>query len=97
LFPVLLLIRNLKNKIGKILPIVSIINCVILFCIISTPAVPQYIIYSKLGLVNIYLTVIMGFLKNGGFLFIIGNLSLITGSILSLPKKERNKADTSAK
>ena len=92
LFPVLLFVRNLKNKTGKTLPIISIIiNCVILFSKIFSlviPTIPQYIIYSELGLIDTYFTVIIGFLADGGLLFIVGYLSLIIGSVLSLPKRK---------
>lgn len=95
IFPVLLFVRNLKNKAGKALPIISIvINSAILFCVLFfsvTPAIPPYLIYSDLGLVDTYFSVIISFLANGGFLFIIGYLSLIIGSVLSMPKKERKR------
>ena len=52
------------------------------------PTIPQYIIYSELGLIDTYFTVIIGFLANGGLLFIVGYLSLIIGSVLSLPKRK---------
>ncbi len=91
IFPVLLLIRNLKNKAGKILPIVSIIiNCAILLLLLFnsvTPAIPKYLIYSELTFIDTYFSIILSFLSNGGFLFIIGYLSLITGSVLSLSKR----------
>ncbi len=93
--PVLLFIRNLKNKKGIILPIISIItNCLgflwVLFCSM-TPAIPQYLIYSKLGLIDTYLTAITSFLANGGWLLIVGYLSLTIGSFLSLFQKEKTE------
>ena len=93
LAPVLLFIRNLKNKTGKALPIISvIINCIILslrLFSLFTPAIPQYIIYNKLGLIDTYFVIFISFLSEGGFLFIFGCLSLIIGSVLSLKKAEK--------
>ena len=96
IIPVILLIGNLKNKTGKVLPIISIIiNCVVLLWVLFfsfTPAIPQYLILSKLQLIDIYLDIIVSFLKNGGLLFVIGYAALIIGSFLSLPKKKKQKA-----
>ena len=96
IFPVVLLVHNLKSKTGKVLPIVSIIvNCVVLLWILLfsfTPDIPQYLIISKLGIIDTYLVLIVNFLKSGGLLFIIGYALLIIGSFLSLPKKKKQKA-----
>lgn len=93
IIPVSLLARNLKNKTGTLLPIISIIiNSTVLLWVLFlsfTPAIPQYIIYSKLGLIDTYFTVIMGFLESGGLLLVIGHVALIVGSFLSLPKKKK--------
>ena len=92
--PVILLIRNLKNKTGKVLPIISAMMCgvvslSILFSLL-TPAIPQYLIYSKLGLIDTYLTIILSFITNGGILVLAGFVLLIVGSVMSIfkPKSE---------
>lgn len=92
--PAILLIRNLKNKTGKVLPIISAMMCgvvslSILFSLL-TPAIPQYLIYSKLGLINTYLTIILSFITNGGILVLAGFVLLIVGSVMSIfkPKAE---------
>ena len=85
--------KNLKNKTGTLLPIISIIiNSTVLLWVLFlsfTPAIPQYLIYSKLGLIDTYFTVIMRFLESGGLLLVIGHVALIVGSFLSLPKKKK--------
>ena len=89
-----LLIRNRKNKTGKVLPIISAMMCgvgslSILFSLL-TPAIPQYLIYSKLGLIDTYLTIILSFITNGGILVFAGFILLIVGSVMSIfkPKAE---------
>ena len=93
--PVILLIRNLKNKTGKVLPFISAMMCgvvslSILFSLL-TPAIPQYLIYSKLGLIDTYLTIILSFITNGGILVLAGFILLIAGSVMSIfkPKAEQ--------
>jgi len=91
--PTVLLVRNPKNKTGRVLPIISIIiNGAVLLVLLPlslTSTIPQYLIYSKLGLINTYFTVIMSYFEGGGILFLIGYLALIIGSFLSLPKKKQ--------
>ena len=93
--PVVLLVQNLENKTGKVLPIVSIIvNCVALFGVLFlsfTPTIPEYLIYNKLEMKDLYFTVILRFLENGGLLFVIGYAALIIGSFLSFPKNNPQK------
>lgn len=93
IIPVSLLAKNLKNKTRTLLPIISIIiNSTVLLWVLFlsfTPAIPQYIIYSKLGLIDTYFTVIMRFLESDGLLLVIGYVDLIVGSFLSLPKKKK--------
>ena len=93
--PILLLVRNLKDKGGKVLPILSIaVNSLLLvFGLFSlvTPAIPQYIVFSKLGLVDTYFTIVFSYLAGGGPL-LVGYLLTIVGSVLSLPKKEKQRA-----
>ena len=93
IIPVSLLAKNLKNKTRTLLPIISIIiNSTVLLWVLFlsfTPAIPQYIIYSKLGLIDTYFTVIMRFLESDGLLLVIGHVALIVGSFLSLPKKKK--------
>ncbi len=95
IFPVVLLVQNLKNKTGKLIPIISIIiNSTVLLWILFlsfTPAIPQYLIYSKLRLIDTYFIVILRFLENGGLLFVVGYAALIIGSFLSFPKNKKQK------
>lgn len=93
IIPVVLLVRNLKNKTGKLLPIISILtNCTALLWVLFllfTPTIPQYLIISKPGLMDTYFTVIVQFLKSGGLLFFVGYTLLIFGSFLSLSKNRK--------
>ncbi|MBE6779502.1 MAG: hypothetical protein E7545_00850 [Ruminococcaceae bacterium] len=92
LLPVILLILNLKNKAGKVLPIISAVMCgaIALWMVFSfiTPAIPQYLIYSKLGLVDTYFTIILHFITSGGILLFTGFALLTVGSIMSLIKSK---------
>ncbi len=90
--PTILLFLNLKNKAGKVLPIISAAMCggvslSILFSLV-TPAIPQYLIYSKLGLIDIYFTIILSFITSGGILLLTGFALLTVGSIMSLIKSK---------
>ncbi len=92
---VFLLICNLKNKTGKVLPIISIIlNGAVLFYNIANlfviPNIPQYLIVNDMGLLNLYLTQLLSFLKNGALLSTAGYVLLLVGSALSLSKKQRS-------
>jgi hypothetical protein len=92
ILPVLLLILNLKNKAGKVLPIISAAMCggvslSILFSLV-TPAIPQYLIYSKLNLIDTYFTSILHFITSGGILLFTGFALLTVGSIMSLIKSK---------
>ena len=92
ILPVVLLVLNLKNKSGKVLPIISAVMCgaialVMVFSFV-TPAIPQYLIYSKLGLVDTYFTIILHFITSGGILLFTGFALLTIGSIISLIKSK---------
>ncbi len=90
--PTVLLVRNLQNKTGKALAIISVVMNIVcplwLFFNSLNVNVPQYLIYNELGIANVYLTLFVGFLKNGGLLYIIGYMLIIIGSFLSLPSKK---------
>ena len=93
--PLVLLVRNLKNKTGNALPIVTLtVNGILLlgtlfFSFASLiSSVPQYIIYSQLGLIDSYITVTISFLSNNVCL-VSGFAFLFVGSVLSLSNKQR--------
>lgn len=94
LIPLILFVRNLKNRRSKLISIVSIIlNCsgLCMFLLSIMANLPRYIIYRELGfdlstenfrfLINTILTDFPTFA-------VIGHVFLIIGSILSLPKKK---------
>ena len=98
IFPVLLLVRNLNGKGGKVMPILSmavyaVILVVWLFTAL-TPAIPQYLVYSKLGLLDTYFIHIVKFMGEGGWLLLGGNLCVFVGSILSLPKRNKKEEES---
>lgn len=94
IIPVILLIRNLKNKTGKLIPIISIIvNSIVLFWVFFfsfSPDIPRYITINEFGLIDIYFKIIMQFLESGGLLLVVGYVALIIGSSLSLLKNKQN-------
>ncbi len=90
ILPVILLILNLKNKAGKVLPIISAVMCgvvslSILFSL-ATPTIPQYLMYSDLHLIDTYWAYWIGFITDGGILLFLGFALLTVGSIMSLIK-----------
>ena len=100
-FPNFLLIRNLKNKTGKALPIICLILCgaVCLQNIASLliiPNIPQFLTISDIGILSFLLTRLVNFLKNGGLLSTAGYVLLLVGSALSLSKKQITAEEKSA-
>ena len=89
ILPMILFILNLKNKVGKVFPIISAITCgsfslLMLFSAV-TPTILQYIIYSKLGLINTYFSSFLHFLDSSTF---AGFMLLTVGSIMLLIKSK---------
>ena len=98
IFPVLLLVFNLKGKDGKAMPILSmsvytVILVVWLFTAL-TPAIPQYLVFSKIGLVDTYFIHILKFMGEGGWLLFAGYVGVFIGSVLSLPKRKKKEEVT---
>ena len=97
IMPTFLLIRSLKNKTGKALPIICIITkgfflSIILFnATLST--IDFYIFYSKLGLVDTYIPYMISYWTSGAVFFIVGLALIILGSILSLFKRGTNSKE----
>ena len=91
LFPSILLLRNLRNKRSIMIATISIIVSVAyllkdISALISL--LPNYLLLSKLGLIDTYLTVILSYIKNSGLVVSLGQILIIIGSVLSLRKKE---------
>ena len=93
IFPFLLLVRNLKGKEGKVMPILSTsvyaAALVVWFFTALTPAIPQYLVFSKIGLLDTYFTHALKYMGEGGWLLFAGMAGVFIGSILSLPKRKR--------
>lgn len=98
IFPVLLLVRNLQEKDGKVMPILSTsVYAAILavwFFTALTPAIPQYLIFSKIGLVDTYFIHVLIYMGEGGWLLFAGMAGVFIGSILSLPKRNKKVEET---
>ena len=91
--PVLLLVFNLTGKDGKTMPILSMSVCAIILVVwlftALTPAIPQYLVFSKVGLLDTYFVHILKFMGEGGWLLFDGYVCVLIGSILSLPKRNK--------
>jgi len=63
----------------------------IIFTALSfTPAIPQYLILSQMGLIDTYITYLLPILKNGTPLMFIGSLLILIGSFMEIFKKRKN-------
>ena len=96
-FPILLLVFNFKGKEGKVMSILSmtvyaVILVVWLFTAL-TPAIPQYLVFSKLGLLDTYFIHIVKFMGDGGWLLLGGIVCVFVGSVLSLPKRNKKEEE----
>ncbi len=93
--PVLLLIFNLKGKDGKTMPILSMTVCAIILVVwlftALTPAIPQYLVFSKVGLLDTYFVHVLKFMGEGGWLLFVGYVCVLIGSILSLSKRNKKE------
>ena len=95
--PIILLCVNLKRKYSKVFTIiVTIFSALPTIYLLIDPyliAVPEYLIYSKLGILDTYLVYL---LPGGGLLRSISiiSLSMITiGAILSIKKEQKKRLD----
>ena len=97
-FPILLLVRNLKGKDGKVMPILSMTVCAIILVVwlftALTPAIPQYLVFSKIGLIDTYFIHVIEFMGEGGWLLFVGYVCVLIGSILSLPKRNKKEEES---
>ena len=97
-FPVLLLVCNLKGKEGKVVPILSMTVHMLILVIwlftALTPAIPQYLVFSKLGLLDTCFVHVIKFMGEGGWLLFIGYVYVFIGSVLSLPKRNKKEEES---
>lgn len=97
IMPTFLLIRSLKNKTGKALPIICIITKGFFLSIIlfnaSLTTIDFYIFYSKLGLVDTYIPHIISYWTSGAVFLIVGLALIILGSILSSFKRRTDSKE----
>ena len=95
--PIILLCVNTKGKYSKVFTIIvtifSALSTIYLLINSYLTAVPEYLIYSKLGILDTYLVYL---LPGGGLLRSISilSLSMITiGAILSIKKEQKKRLD----
>lgn len=85
--PIVLLVQNLRGKASKPLAVFSVVtsSAALLWGPLSfvATAIPQYILYNGLGLMDGYLSGA----AYGGLLYVAGGVCLIVGSVCSLSQK----------
>lgn len=60
----------------------------LVFTILSfTPAIPQYLIYSKLGIIDTYITYLIPIFEGGAFFMFIGVLLIFIGTMIQILSK----------
>lgn len=89
--PAVLLYRNLRRKTGRILPFVSagvqgLYGAVMVFQLFA-PGIPKYLVYSSVGLLDTVLQLFLSYLTVGAVFILLGCVSTLTGSLLSLKKE----------
>ncbi len=95
---VILLMCNLMNKSGKVLPIfVAVFNTVFLdmsIVMMALPAIYRYLLLSKLGLVDTTLGVVVRYLCGGSILLLAAYTLSVGGGILSLVDQSKKVEET---
>ena len=89
---VFMITRILKNVKSKCL--IPLFCCSIIFLIInltsfSLPAIPKYLIYSTLGIIDTYLVYFINYLTNGTILSVASYIIIIVASIQTLKQKKK--------
>ena len=85
--------RFFKNPLRKNAVCVAIVSgAVMLWNIIFTalsftPAIPEYLILSKMRLIDTYIAYLLPILKNGAPLMFLGSLLMLIGSLMEIFKK----------
>lgn len=89
-------LKFLKNPLRKNVVWLAVVSgAVMLWNIIFTalsftPAIPQYLILSQMGLIDTYITYLLPILKNGTPLMFTGSLLILIGSLMEIFKKRKN-------
>ncbi len=89
---VFMITRILKNIKSKCL--IPSLCCSIIFLIInifsfSIPAIPKYLIYSKLGIIETYLVCFVNYLTNGTIFSMVAYIIILVASIKNLRVKKK--------
>ena len=89
---VFMITRILKNIKSKCL--IPLLCCTIVFSIInltyfSLPAIPTYLIYSKLKLIDTYLVYFVNYLTNGTIFGVVAYIIILVASIQILREKKK--------
>ncbi len=87
--PVILLVLNLKNKYSKVFTVIvvtlSALSSAYLLIDPYLRAIPEYLILSKLGLID---TILVYFLPSSGILSLTSSIVITVGAILSIKKQK---------
>ena len=89
---VFMIARILKNIKSKCL--IPLLCCSIVFLIInltsfSLPAIPKYLIYSKLGIIDTYLVCFVNYLTSGTMFSMVAYIIILVASIKILRQKKK--------
>ena len=89
---VFMITRILKNVKSKCL--IPLFCCSIIFLIINLtsfflPAIPKYLIYSKLGIIETYLVYFVNYLTNGTIFSMVAYIIILVASIQILRRKKK--------
>ncbi len=83
-----------KRAIGLSIVSGAIFLFYLVFSVLSViPAIPKYLIYSKLGIVDTYITYILSLLENGSLLMIFGALVIFLGALIEIFSKRKQNTD----
>lgn len=88
-FMITRILKNVKSKCLIPLLCFSIVFLVITLTSFSLPDIPEYLIYSKLGMIDTYLVYFMNYLTNGTILCVASYIIIIVASIQTLKQKKK--------
>ena len=83
------ILKNIKSKCLIPLLYCSIVVLIINLTSFSLPAIPIYLIYSKLGIIDTYLVYVVNYLTNGTIFSIASYIIILVASIQILRRKKK--------
>ena len=88
-FMITRILKNIKSKCLIPLLCCSIVFLIINLTSISLPAIPKYLIYSKLGIIDTYLVYFINYLTNGTILSIASYIIILIAIMQTLKQKKK--------